>query len=57
MSAVTISVNKPDEIVITPHTQIINYDDIWEKIKKSRAISGKGKSSASQFLQKDRNDH
>jgi bifunctional DNA-binding transcriptional regulator/antitoxin component of YhaV-PrlF toxin-antitoxin module len=57
MSAVTISVNKPDEIIITPHKQIIDYDVIWEKIKKSRAIVGKGKGSAAQFIQEDRNAH
>lgn len=57
MSAVTISVNRPDEIVITPHKQVIDYDAIWEKIKKSRAIAGKGTISASQFLQEDRNAH
>lgn len=57
MSAVTISVIRPDEIVITPHKQIIDYDEIWEKIKESRAIVGKGKVSASQFLQADRDTH
>jgi len=57
MSAVTISVKKPDEIVITPHKQIIDYDAIWEKINKSREIVGKGRISASRFLQEDRNAH
>jgi bifunctional DNA-binding transcriptional regulator/antitoxin component of YhaV-PrlF toxin-antitoxin module len=57
LSAVVISVNSADEIVITPHNQIIDYDAIWKKIERSRAIVGKGKGSASQFLQKDRNAH
>ena len=57
MSAVIISVIRPDEIVITPHKQMADYDAIWEKIKKSRAIVGKGKVSASQFIRNDRNTH
>ena len=57
MSAVTISVVKPDEIVITPHKVQINWDEIWEGIKKSRAIHGKGNMSASEFLVKDRLAH
>lgn len=55
MSAV--SVVKPDEIVIRPHTQLLNQNQIWENIRKSRAISGKGKASAIEFLQTDRNEH
>ena len=57
MNAVSISVIKPDEIVIRPHTRTINWDQIWANIKKSRSISGKGKVSAAEFLQKDRNSH
>lgn len=58
MSAVTISVIKPDEIVITPHKREYNWDKIWEGIRKARAIKGKGKAiSAVEFLQKDRRSH
>ncbi len=57
MSAVTISVVKPDEIVITPHRVQINWDEIWEGIKQSRAIHGKGNLSTSEFLAKDRLAH
>lgn len=57
LSAVTISVVKPDEIIIKPHIQQVNRDQIWENIRKSRAISGKGKISASEFLKVDRNSH
>ncbi len=57
MSAVYISVNRPDEIVIKPHTQNINQNDIWEAIRNSRAISGKGKVKTSEFLLIDRNSH
>lgn len=57
LSAVTISMVKPDEIVIRPHVQQVNWAKIWENIRKSRAISGTGKISASEFLQSDRNSH
>ena len=57
MSAVTISVVKPDEIVIRPHQKKVNWDQIWELIRKSRAIKGKGKGSAAEFLEKDRQSH
>lgn len=56
-SAVSISVIKPDEIVIKPHQAQVNWDEIWENIRKSRAISGKGNISASEFLQQDRSAH
>lgn len=57
MSAVTISVIKPDEIVITPHQKQVNWNQIWENIRKSRSIKGKGNISAAQFLEQDRNSH
>ena len=43
MSAVSISIIKPDEIVIKPHQTKMDWDKIWENIRKSRAIKGKGK--------------
>ena len=58
MSAVSISVVKPDEIVIKPHQTKVDWDNIWEGIKRSRAIKGKGKtSSALEFIQQDRQSH
>jgi bifunctional DNA-binding transcriptional regulator/antitoxin component of YhaV-PrlF toxin-antitoxin module len=57
MSAISISVIRPDEIVIRPHHKNIDWDKIWENINKSRAIEGKGNTSASEFLEKDRNSH
>ena len=39
LSAVSISVIKPDEIVIKPHQTQVNWAEIWENIRKSRAIS------------------
>ena len=57
MSAVSISVVKPDEIIIRPHKKEYDWDKIWELVKKSRAITGKGKGSAAQFIEKDRHSH
>ena len=57
MSAVSITIIKPDEIVIRPHQAQVDWDKIWENIRKSRAIPGKGNLSASKFLQQDRNSH
>ncbi len=57
MSAVSITVIKPDEIIIKPHSQFLDSEQIWENIRKSRIIPGKGKISASQFLKTDRSEH
>ena len=56
-SAVSISVVEPDEIIIKPHQRQYDWDKIWKGIKKSRAIHGKGKMSASEILMKDRQLH
>lgn len=57
-SPVTISVTKSDEIVIAPHKKQYDWDKIWEGIRKSRAIKGKGKTiSAAEFLEQDRRSH
>lgn len=58
MSAVSISVTKSDEIVITPHKKHYDWDKIWEGVRKARAIKGKGKAiSAAEFLERDRRSH
>lgn len=57
MSAVTISVIKPDEIIIKPHEKQIDWDKIWGNIRKSRASAGKGNISAAEFIEQDRNSH
>lgn len=57
MSAVTISILKPDEIIIKPHQKQIDWDKIWEGIRKSRAIKGKGQKNALTFIQQDRSSH
>ena len=57
MSAVSISVVKPDEIVLKPQMQLVDRNKLWEMIRKSRAIKGKGTGSALEFIQKDRLSH
>jgi len=57
LSAVTISMVNPDEIIIRPHKQQVNWDQLWKDIKKSRSAVGKGKVSASEFIQTDRESH
>ncbi len=58
MSAVTISIVKPDEIIIKPHTKIIDKDQIWKNVKNARSIKGRGSvTSAVEFLVQDRQHH
>ncbi len=56
-SSISITVVKPDEIVIRPHKKEYDWDKMWELIKRSRAIKGKGRGSAAEFLEKDRQSH
>ncbi len=57
-SAVTITSNQPDEIVIRPHKKEYDWDKIWKGIKKARSLKGKGRAiSAAEFLEKDRKSH
>ncbi len=57
MSAVSISVVKPDEIIMKPHQSKLDWDQIWKNVAASRAISGRGTKSAAEFLEKDRKSH
>ncbi len=56
LSAVSISVVTPDEIVIKPHQSHVDWDKIWEGIRKSRAIKGKA-GNLSKFIAEDRYNH
>ncbi len=57
-SVVTITSERPDEITIRPHKKEYDWDKMWEGIRKSRALKGKGKTtSAAEFLEKDRKSH
>jgi bifunctional DNA-binding transcriptional regulator/antitoxin component of YhaV-PrlF toxin-antitoxin module len=58
MSAVSITVVKPDEILIRPQQAYVDWAEIWAGIKKARAISGKaGAVSTVEFLERDRASH
>lgn len=57
LSAVSISVTKPDEIVIKPHQVHLDKEKIWSLVNRSRANKGHGKGSAVEFLTKDRTSH
>lgn len=56
LSAVSISVVKPDEIVIRPHQhqKKVDWDKLWKQIKRVRAFKGKGRGNLSAFIAKDR---
>lgn len=56
MSAVSITVEKPDEIIIKPHQVQVNWDKIWAGIKKSRLLKGQ-KGNLSHFIAEDRHAH
>lgn len=57
-SVVSISAEKPDEIIIRPHKtkQQIDWDELWNKIKLSRSFKGK-RGNLSEFIPKDRGRH
>lgn len=58
MSAVSIALVKPNEIVIKPHESYVDWDAVWQGVRKARAISGGNKAvSAASFLQTDRRSH
>ncbi len=54
MSAVTISVVKPNEIVIRPHQAQVNWDKLWKQIKQVRTFKGQGQGNLSAFIANDR---
>jgi len=57
MSAVSISLVEPDEIVIKPHKKEYDWDKILAMVKRSRAIKGRGRGSAVDFINQDRRSH
>lgn len=56
LSAVSISVVNPDEIIIRPHQpqKSVDWDKLWKQIKRVRAFKGKGSGNLSAFIVKDR---
>ena len=57
MSAVSISVVTPDEIILRPHSQTLDKEKIWENIRKSRAIKARNAVSALEIIENDRRNH
>jgi len=55
-SAVTITSERPDEIIIRPHKKEYDWDKIWEGIRQARAIKGK-RGNLSKFIAEDRYRH
>ena len=53
LSAVSISIVHPDEIVIRPKKEV-DWDKLWKQIRRVRAFKGKGRGSLSAFIAKDR---
>lgn len=55
-SAVSISVTKPNEIVIKPHQNQgkTDWEDIWKRISQARSFKGKGRGNLSAFIAEDR---
>lgn len=56
-SAVTITSEHPDEIIIRPNVKKYDWDKIWEGVRKARAIKGRGRGSLSKFIIEDRQRH
>lgn len=58
-SIVTITSQKPDEIIIRPvsaNKRAVDWDALWNNIKLSRSFKGKG-GNLSEFIAKDREQH
>lgn len=56
LSAVSISIINPDEIIIRPHQpqKKVDWDKLWARIKRVRAFKGKGRGNLSAFIVEDR---
>lgn len=57
LSAVTIAVTKPNEIVIKPHQPIVDWNGLWQNIQQSRNVTGNSKKNALEILETDRASH
>ena len=56
-SVVTVTSDKPDEIIIQPYSpKKVDWDKLWKMIKKSRSIKGK-RGNLSEFIAQDRYRH
>ena len=58
MSAISITVVKPDEIVMRPQMRVVDRNKLWEMIERSRSLgNGRATQSAAEFLERDRKSH
>lgn len=57
MSVVSIVVLNSEEIIIKPHSEDINWDDIWAGIEHARSFKGQGNGNLSKFVSEDRQNH
>ncbi len=56
-STVTITSQKPDEIVIKPifaSKKAVDWDELWRDIQRVRSYKGKGGGNLSKFIAEDR---
>lgn len=60
-AVVTLDASDPTRIVIQPFAMNVSdkpdWDLIWKMIARARAIPGKGKMNASEFIAQDRYNH
>lgn len=54
-SVVTLSTEKPDEIIIRPYPEKrVDWDQLWRDIARVRSYKGKGRGNLSEFIARDR---
>lgn len=59
-SVVAITSEKPDEIIIKPHSfqkKQLDWEKLWKQMRRVRAFKGKGRGNLSEFIAKDRETH
>ena len=57
MSAVTIMVNRQDEILIRPKTKAVDMEELWKRINEVRNLRAGESFDSLDFIQKDRQSH
>ncbi|OGD97073.1 hypothetical protein A3A49_00890 [Candidatus Curtissbacteria bacterium RIFCSPLOWO2_01_FULL_38_11b] len=54
-SVVTVTAEKPNEIIIQPYEQKkVDWDKLWKDLKRVRSYRGKGRGNLSAFIAEDR---
>ena len=57
MSAVTIMVNKQEEILIRPQVRAMDKDKLWRRINEVRNLNAGEAFDVVKFLERDRQSH